>query len=302
MVSTVSINFAVFFSVAMFSWWIYVTGHINTLGDIISIGFSPDFFIHAPNEVIAYLTTVPLFELLFNQLGMFLFFSISLIGFFYMISRKYSNSTTINFAIAGIVPLAIGFFSLVIGTYVIPDRWWYFSQILLAVSVSISLIMIYNRMKYKFAKPIFLVAITLLLSFLMIMSPEANIDNSTFSPNTSVRLAMTESEMTAATFFIEKSVSTLSLDSDYSTVVNNYFILNNTRIEQLDNYLLQGQFNISEKTIILRNVIVDKPFRLFGQPFKLNYNPKQVIENQGLSNIYNCKSVYGFIFKISKDS
>jgi hypothetical protein len=302
MVSPVSINLAVFFSVAMFSWWIYVTGHIKTLGDIISIGFSPDFFIHAPNEVLTYLTRVPIFELLFNQLGMFIFFSISLIGFFYMVSKKYGNSTTMNYAIVGIIPLSIGFFSLVIGTYVIPDRWWYFSQILLALSVSISLIMVYNRMRYRFVKPIFLTLMTIFLSFLMIMSPEANIDNPIFSPNTGVRLAMTESEMTAASFFVEKSVSTLSVDSDYGNVIYNYFISNNPKIEPLDNYLLKGQFNISGRTIVLRNIIVDKPFRLFGQPFKLNYNPIHIIENQGNSNIYNCKSVYGFVFKINKNS
>lgn len=300
MVSPVSINLAVFFSVAMFSWWIYVTGHITTLGDIIKSGFSPDFFIHAPTEVIAYLNTVPIFELLFNQLGLFLFFSISLIGFFYMISRKYSNSTMINYAIAGIVPLAIGFFSLVIGTYIIPDRWWYFSQILLAVSVSISLIMLYNSMKSRFAKPIFLVLITIFISFLMIMSPEANVDNPIFSPNTGVRLAMTESEMTGTTFFMEKSVHTLLLDSDFSNVVANYYYLHNPKIEPLDSYLLKGQFNISDRTIILRNILVDEPFRLFGQPYKLNYDPKQSMENQGLSCIYDCKSISCF-FKGVKD-
>ena len=293
--SIVSLNIAVFFSVAMFSWWIYSTGHIHTLGDIIKIGFSPDFFIHAPQEVIGYLTTVPIFEQLMNQLGMFLFFSISLIGFFYMISKKHGNTITINYALIGIIPLTIGFVSLIIGTYVIPDRWWYFSQIFLSLSVAIALIIIYNRVKYQFSKSILLIFITVFITFMMIMSPDANIDNAVFSPNTGVRLAMTESELTAASFFIEKSIDTLSVDSDYSNVFINYFNLSDKKLELLDFYLLKGEFNLSRRIIILRYLTIEKPFRLFGQPFKLNYNPKLVIENEGYSSIYDSKSISFYI-------
>ena len=81
----ITINIVAFFSVAMFSWWIYVSGHINTLSDLVRMGFSEEIFVKAPNEIIGYMDTVPILEQLFNQIGMFLFFSISLIGFFFMI-------------------------------------------------------------------------------------------------------------------------------------------------------------------------------------------------------------------------
>ncbi len=155
-------------------------------------------------------------------------------------------------------------------------------------------------MKYQFAKPIFLVVITIFFSFLMIMSPEANLDTPIFSPNTGVRLAVIDSELTAASFFIEKSESKILSDSDYITMISNYYILNSTKIFQLDDYLLNRQFNFSERSIIIRNTIIDKPLRLFGQPFKLDYNPKVILENQDFSDIYEGKSISCF-FKGSKD-
>ncbi|MBE3094637.1 MAG: hypothetical protein IMZ52_06360 [Actinobacteria bacterium] len=292
-------NLVAFFSVAMFSWWIYVTGHINTLADIIKVGFSPDFFIHAPKEISMYVTTVPLIEQVLNQIGTFLFFSLSLIGCLYMISRKYGNISTYVFALVGITPLVIGFFSLIIGTYVIPDRWWYFSQILLTIPLAVSVILVYNKIHNRFVKPVFLVFLIIGLSSILIISPAADITNHSLFPNIGIRTTKTESEITSAAFFVEKSTEKLSSDYDYFTnpsgsLLKNYFNVKPNKIKSLDTVLLSGKFDINGTIIVIREEIINKPFRLFGQPFKLNYNPSQKLEEQGFSKIYDCNSVLGF--------
>ena len=290
---SVTINIAVFFSVAMFSWWIYASGHINTLADMIRAGFHETFFVNAPNAVIGYISTVPVSEQIFNQLGIFLFFSISFLGCFCMISKKYGNFSTIRLAVVGMTPLAIGFISLIFRYSVIQERWWYFSQILLAIPVAMAFILLFAKINSKSLKTIFLFFLTVLLSFLMITSPMANVDNRTFSPNTDVRLAFTESEITSVAFFSEKSVKPLLLDSDYSGILTNYYSLNGERVRSLDTSLITGEFGRGG-TIVIREEIVGRPFNLFGQPFKLNYDPKQALENQGFSKIYDCSSVFGF--------
>jgi len=294
MEKSVTFNLVAFFSVAMFSWWIYATGHIKTLTDIIKVGFSEDIIINVPKEIIGYVATTPFFEQLYNQLGTFLFFSISILGCFYMISKKYGNSSTLNFAIVGLIPLTIGFFSLIFGLFTIPERWWYFSQILLVIPVSLGFILLYNKIKNKYTKPLFLLFLTIFFSFIIITGSMANVDNHMFSPNTGVRLALTESEITGAVFFSEKSVKPLLLDHDYSIILTNYYSLNDKRVKSLDSSLLTGEFSPGGGTIVIREEIVNRPFRLFGQPFKLNYDPKQVLENQGFSKIYDSNSVFGF--------
>lgn len=296
----VTINIAIFFSVAMFSWWIYASGHIQKLADFIRAGFQEDVFVHAPEAISGYVASTPISEQIFNQLGMFLFFSISFLGCFCMISRKYGNFSTLNIAVVGLTPLAIGFFSLIFGYFIIPERWWYFSQILLAIPTAIAFILLCSKIKNRSIKPIFLFFLTIFISFLMIMSPVANLDNHTFSPNTGIRLALTESEITTAAFFVEKSAdTTISSDDDYftsqsSSILLNYYNVNHSKIIPLENSLLTRKFDDAGSIIVIREEIVNKPFRLSGQPFKLNYDPKQVLEEQDYSRIYDCTSVSGF--------
>ena len=296
---SVTINMAIFFSVAMFSWWIYASGHIEKLADIVRVGFQETSFVHAPQEVIIYLATVPVSEQIFNQLGSFLFFSISFLGCFYMISRKHGNFSTLNAAVVGMTPLAVGFFSLIFGYFTIQERWWYFSQILLAVPLAIALLLLCGKIRNRSLKPIFLIFLTIFISFLMVMSPTANLDNHTFSPNTGIRSALTESEITTAAFFVEKSIGTLSSDYDYftnpsSSILINYYDLNYSKIKSLDTAFFTRKFDNMSSIIVIREQILNKPFRIFGQPFKLNYDPRKALDEQGFSRIYDCNSVFGF--------
>lgn len=297
---SITTNIVAFFLVAMFSWWIYASGHIKVLADIIKVGFNEEIFVHAPSKVIGYIATTPIFEQFFNQFGIFLFFSISLIGCFYMISLEYGNHSTFKIAVVGLTPLIVGFSSLIFGYFIIPERWWYFSQILLAIPIAIAFLLLCTRFLNKSLKPIFILFLTVFISFVMVMSPNANLDNHIFSPNTGVRSALTETEMTTAAFFVEKSIGNLSSDFDYftnpsSSILINYYGLNYDRIKSLDASLLKGEFFKNGNILVIRNEIVKRPFRLFGQVYKLNYDPVKSLDIKGFSEIYDCTSVKGFL-------
>lgn len=78
----------------------------------------------------------------------------------------------------------IGFFSLITGFSVIEHRWWYLAQILLAISCGLAILILYEKINRKQIKYLFLPSVVIFISFIMIMSPTANIDNHMFVEST----------------------------------------------------------------------------------------------------------------------
>jgi len=294
----ITLTTVIFFSVLMFSWWTYGSGSIRTLAELIRWGFTIDVFYRGP-RILEYFMSVPFTEQLFNNLGFVLFFAISLIGCFYMISKK-GNLYTSSIAVSGVTTLAIGFFSLITGKEVLNIRWWYFSQILLALPVAIALFLLLNIIKKRGIKPVLLLTLTILFSFIMIMNPSANIDNHLFSPNTGVRFAFTKSEMIAASFFAQNSVGIISSDFDYGTnpsssVFCNYYNVSYNRILSLDASLYNGAFVHDGSIKIIRKEIVDEPFRLAGGLYRLHYDPNIILSSSGFNKIYDSSAVTAYL-------
>ena len=46
--------------------------------------------------------------------------------------------------------------------------------------------------------------------------------------------------------------------------------------------------------VLIREAIINKPFKLYQILFKLSYNPIQILSSLGYSKIYDCGSVSGF--------
>lgn len=168
------------FTVAMFAWWTYASGSTRRLAGLIDWGFSIDVFMKTPKELQGYVAAIPLGEQLFNNLGMFLFFAFSFIGIFYMISQRGSSSS-FAMAWAGMAPLAIGFFSLISAHSVIEHRWWYFAQILLSIPLAIAIYIVGTwKSKRQIHIYSFVFGFVVLLSILMIMSPQLMLITPTF--------------------------------------------------------------------------------------------------------------------------
>jgi len=280
------------FTVAMFAWWTYASGSIGSLADLMDWGFSRDVFVSAPEEILIYAIVAPLGEQLFNNLGMFLFFAFSFIGIFYMISGKGNN---LSFAMAwvGITPLAIGFFSLISGHSVIEHRWWYLAQVLLSIPLAVA---IYTAGIWKSKKPIhvygFIFGFVVVLGFFTIMSPPANVDNSIFSPNSSIRQAPIESELESITTLISKWDGPIYSDAYFAG-------LQNIQYPRVSPFCRQIYFNdflgMRNHIIVIREAIVSRPFKFFSSQYKLDYNLNVKLDGLGFSRIYDSNSVSGYM-------
>jgi len=121
------------------------------------------------------------------------------------------------------------------------------------------------------------------------MSTQATMDNRTFTSNTAVRTAFTESELQAARTLTSLSDGQIGTDIRYG----NAGISNQLNI---DRALYSGDFHRYEGIpIIVREEISKYPFNVFRNFIKLNYDPYQALEQQGFDRFYDCGAVTGFI-------
>jgi len=290
----VTLSIPVLFVVETLSWWTYASGDIRTLGEFIKRGFSLN--IMPMFSFIQYAYVVPFSEDLLNKVGMFLFFAISLIGCLYFISRRFGSSYSFAVAIGGAITLAMGLFPRITGRSILEDRWWYFSQILLALPLALAFFLFCSTVKNKLGKSLLLAALTFSLSFLMILSPVANLDNPTFSPNTQVRYAFTESELQAIERVSNIWSKKIAVDTHYS-----YLRWSSYPAKEIDTQIYNKNYTSCQDTFILiRKEIVNHPFQLqlrgTERTHKLDYDPRKALTAQAFSKVYDCGSVSGFVY------
>jgi hypothetical protein len=295
--NTVPVITTVLFSAGVFSWWTYASGHIKYLATLIESGFSLARIVGTvPSQVIEYSTRIPLLEQLFKNGGMYLFCTISLIGCLYTFS-KYGSSRAFVVTACGVVTLTLAFFAPIAGSAIISERWFYFSQILLSLPLAIGLLMFCWKMKNRLAKSLLLASLTFLLTFTMILSPTANIDNPTFSPNTQIRFAFTRSELQALETVASISSKKTAVDLYYSVLGYSFYPTQN-----IGESIYRGSYGIyGGEPILIREEVVNRPFEPVGGwgAYKLDYDPRETLTVQGFDRIYDCCSVSGFILPAS---
>jgi len=240
------------------------------------------------------------FELLFNSLGMFLFFAVSFIGCFYMLSRRFGNPYAFFIAIAGVLILSIGYFPMLAGRSVIEHRWWYMAQILLSIPLAVAFFLLSGLFRKTYLKVILIATSAFLVTFLMIMGLPSNMDNRTFSQNQLVRYAFTTSELYALVTISANYDGIIGVD-DYYHRVDFYIPKTSTGLERELEYisqcLLTKDFSqCSNQMLLIREEIVIYPIGTgAGTIYRLNYDPRQFLAEEGFSKVYDCGSVSGFI-------
>ena len=286
------------FSIGMLAYWSYVSGNIINLSLFIKLWIRTDFIGWSSMS----LSDIPVWEQIFKYLGMFLFFTFSFIGFFYMISKHFRNRNRFIVTTGGMVILCFTFLSLIIEKFIIVGRWYYFSQILLAIPLSLSLFLLNGIFKHRLIKSFLMSISVFILSFLLILSPAANIDNHFFTPNTGIRSEFTESEIIGASFFARNSIDTISSDyyyirnpSNLSIYANKYYV-GHHGIFSLSDSLYSGNFKRDGSIKIIRREIVDRPFLLSGSwgIYRLDYDPNIVLTNSGFNKIYDSYAITAY--------
>lgn len=280
----------ILFSTVMFAYWSYISGHILNLANFIKMGFYDTRLIYKYID----LSFIPLGEQIFTYLGMFLFFSISFIGCFYILSKQFRNSNRFIIIIGGIVTLCLAFFTLITGKNIIVGRWYYFSQILLAIPLSLSILLLTGIFKNRLTKGFLISFSIFILTFLLIISPAANVDNHIFSSNSGIRFAFTESELHAGNTISTIYNGIVGTDT-YYTLLFKYQL--DTKYVSIDNSLDTGDFRMSpEIMIVIREETMNHPlFRPSQTTLTINYNPFLKLEEQKYSRIYNCGPVSGYV-------
>jgi len=280
------------FSTILFAWWTYASNSILTLTHLIKMGFSMiDIFNKAPPEFRDYVLSVPLSEQIFNHLGMFLFFGLSIIGVLYMISER-GNKFTFVMALIGITPLAISFPSMLTGHSILDQRWWFVAQIFLSISLAIGLLTLSTwKLKKDTYVASFILFSIVIISFTNIMSPAAQMDNDMFTPNINMRITPIESELSAITI-LNRYDGTCKTDSyfenrvygtlGYNTEPFCYEIVSRN-IPGLKNYL-----------VLVRSEILSKTFILFSSSYKLDINLRSELDRADFSQIYDSGSIYAY--------
>ncbi len=311
---------ALVFTMAVFGWWAFGSGFLGTLQWMVTRGFDPGStgFPQAPGGGIPLAAVAPPaavpppagvtpppawetlsgapLEFLFNSLGMFLFFAVSLIGCFYMLSRRFSNPYAFLMVMAGLVILGIGYFPMLIGRSVIEHRWWYMAQILLSVPLAVAFSLLFGLFKKRYLKAGLVIVLIFVLTFLSIMGLPSNQTNRTFSKNQIVRYAFTASELEALHTVSTNYEGTVAVDVLYTTAARTLRLIElEGKLEGIS-FLTKDFSQCSSHAILVREEIVKHPIAWgAGVIHKLNYDPRQVLTGEGFSKVYDCGSVSGFI-------
>lgn len=239
--------------------------------------------------------TVPAGEHLFNNLGFYLFCTLAFVGAFTMVAGATRNRYGFAFVAAALLILAVNFIVLLPFQPWLSGRFNHFLQILLAVPLGIALIWLVGLPRKRIAGALLIGTSVFILSFLMMMSPQLNLDNQTFSPNTIVRSAFTRAELqaidTAANFYDGR------LGIDFFSVRSLQVALApDNEISPIDEALYgQDYADLRDMLVVIREEIVTNPFRQARGPFRLDHDPRQALGRQGFSRVYDCGSVSGFI-------
>jgi len=294
--SPVTFYLAVLFTVGMLAWWTYASGHISNFVELMQWGFKVERW-ELAEPAFEYQQTVPFSEYLLNLMGFLLFYAFSFVGSFYMLAKRFGNRYGCALVLGGLVLAAIGFIALPLGlSGFLAHRWWYYSYIILAIPAAIGFLSVCAYFRSNLGRTMILAILILVISFFSITAPRANFDNRIYSENTASRSAFTESELSAMNTISniwDGEVGVATSSADYYLEFNKDML-----VKQIAPNLYSRDFTDCAYTIvIIRDEVVNNYFAFSGGGMKLDYDPREVLEEQGFSTIYDCGRVNAFLLK-----
>ncbi|MFC1915607.1 hypothetical protein ACFLW4_02815 [Chloroflexota bacterium] len=299
----IQFNMVLLFPVCMFSWWMYSTGHLRTLVNMLRGGFGEIYWgdIAIPERILQHQRVIPFTELIFNDLGSLLFFAFALVGCLYMMNSKFGNKYGFALILGAFAPITVTLSIRAAGGFIVDSRWWYFSQILLSIFLAIAFLLLCSLLKHNLMKWLLLSILTFGLSFLMILSPLENMDNRAFSPNSKVRYGYTESESQAVLTLSTVWDGYIGVDRQYGHLALLPQLESVPLIKHRDESLVTQDFSeLEDELVIIRREITEYPFNCYNSLWILDYDPYNFLSEQGFSHIYSCGTVDSYLLHIIK--
>ena len=288
----IPVSMVILFGVGMFSFWMYVSGHIVYVADIIKYSLQMDYMI-GQAEAHHYWITIPYSELLLNRSGILLFYCLAVIGILLIISPKLRDMYNFPFVLAGAVLAVIAFAGTALGFWgILSDRWMGPSQILLSIPAGVGVIFICTRVRSRRWTTLLSIILVLPLSFLMITAPISNLDSPIYSPNSAYRESYTESEFVAADTINEIYDGGVLVDSPYSACYRRKEFISVSTSDMAD-CLFDRDFEERTEAVITRDYWLRRG--IFSGWIRVDYNPHLLLEEQGFSKLYDCQTVSVFL-------
>jgi len=291
----VPVSFYLFslFTVSMFSWWIYASGHISVFADLIKNGFRFEQWGHTIIET-GYIGQIAYFEYLLNMLGFLLFYAIAVIGSLYLISPAFRNKYSFVIVFAGSLLLIIAALSLPLErTGFLTGRWFVFTQLILVIPFAYGLFCLSSFFRNRLASTGLFTILLLTISFLMITNSTTNFDSPIYAKNLTTRNALTASEQEGMDTISEMWQGTVA--GVYPEIY--YFRFNKDMpANEMAPCLLSKDFtDCQEDMIIVRKEILDNPIHSGQGIFQIDYDLLELLEDQGFSRVYDSTSLAAFL-------
>ncbi len=290
------IYFLVLFTIGMIIYWLDFTN----LSDSILRLFDTNFGTYGFRDLgmyknISHRLLKPFIDQLCDIFILVVFYGLSLLGIFFLLSEKIRDKKIILFLVSSAISFCIGVIGYFLFLGIEPDRWILYIQLFFSVFAALGLYMLFMNIKNEKMKYFAILIIIFSFSFFSIII--SSIDNPAFHSTTDIRYTFTNSELSA--------INTLNLYWDGYYVSDNYYSIlyrfntekytPNTLIS-IDNDIFFKKFDeTSQNLILLRDYIIHYPFQSGFGIDKINYDPKNEYEIHHFSKIFDSKSVSGYI-------
>lgn len=299
----ISIFLPIGFFVAMLSWWYYIGTQVEAVTKIIAEALYLDVTAYSPiQDITAKATILNPYDIFAITIGFYFFVSISLIGLFYMISKR-GTKFTFYFAIMSIVPLMIYIILYFLGGFIydvtfntLSDRWINLIQIVICIPLALSIYLIVTS---KIRKPsLYIGVFVIILSIFMILTPTASPDCHILSSSKQYWSYYTDSEMSGNDFFGYKSIGDLSSDRDHSystsSIFEHVYGFKRDKLHMIDISIQSGFFEHDNSIKIFRLKRISE-FQRVGV-FSPNIIPDldTYMSRSGFNKIYESTTMTGY--------
>lgn len=290
------------FFVGMLTKWMYLGEAFKYIPRTILQALEFERYLAPPSSSMASIRAVQLMsfgEYLMYFLGFLLYYSLAVLGILRLVSRRDWAKEFAWGLTAGLMLLfTVAAFALLRMAY--PERWFWMSTVALALPAAVGLAFVLSPLKVN-ARRLALPVVAGGIIFLSITTPRSNYTTSIYSPNSLIRLATTESELT--------SVDTLRAMFPRSTVKVDRALIYpfayagpfEGSIGDLFPWLAWQDFTsfwvraeYPHTLIVIRKMITRSAFYGRGGFAKIDYDPRELLEEQRFGRIFDSGTVAAF--------
>jgi hypothetical protein len=281
----------VLYTVGLVAWWVHDRWIVDVLQEMMREGFSANFYRQGMPSVGVPSLVTP-FEYMLDNLAMYLFILISLIGILYMLKR---DRTAFHLSVGLIGPAIFGFaaVSIILNLGIIAHRWYYFSEILLSLPLAVAVVLLgIGRSGRNRFVPFIPVLFIVVLTLFSVLSLDANVDNHLLSPNSTCRLTVTESELQALESFSNHWNGTIKADDMYAhTQARMGYSISSFSWELLS----RDYSGLNTSLILVSEGILNKPVPTFYDTHRFDYDINGELDTYGFARPYDSGAVRGYL-------